>query len=348
MEKYIDLLKTLIRIPSFSMEEDKVAEIIRRFLSDENIFFYTKYNNTWALNKHFNPAKPTILLNSHIDTVRPSTSYKFNPFEPIEKGDIIYGLGSNDAGGSLISLLATFLYFFKKKELGYNLIFTATAEEETSGSNGLEAVLPELPPLSFAIVGEPTRMWLAIAEKGLVVLDCYSYGKSEHAAHSKGENALYKAIDDIQILRNYKFEKISNILGEVKITITQINSGIQHNVVPDTCHFIVDIRTNEHYTNMEVLKTIKGLIKSEVKPRTLKLNSSIISTDHPFVIKAKEKGVEIYGSPTTSDQAIIPFPSVKIGPGDSIRSHTADEYIKKSEIFKGIELYIELLNGLKI
>ncbi|MDD4143771.1 MAG: M20 family metallo-hydrolase [Prolixibacteraceae bacterium] len=348
MDKYIDLLKTLITTPSFSGEEEKAAEVIRKFLTFEKVFFYTKQNNTWAYNKYFDHNKPVILLNSHIDTVRPSVSYRLNPFEPVEEGDIIYGLGSNDAGGPLISLLATFIHFFERKDLSYNLIFAATAEEEISGSNGLEIVLPELPSLAFAIVGEPTCMSLAVAEKGLLILDCYAHGKSGHAARDEGENALYKAIEDIQILRNYRFEKSSEKLGEVKMTITQIDSGTQHNVVPDICHFVVDVRTNEFYPNNEAVNIVKGLIRSEVSPRSLKLNSSGISPYHPFVKKAKNTGLEIYGSPTTSDQAIIPFPSVKIGPGNSARSHTADEFIKKSEITKGISLYIKLLEGFNI
>jgi acetylornithine deacetylase len=348
MDKYIDLLKTLITIPSFSSEEEKAAKLIRKFLTEKKVFFYTKLNNTWAYNKYFDQNKPVILLNSHIDTVRPSLSYRLNPFEPVEKGDIIYGLGSNDAGGPLISLLATFIHFFEKKDLGYNLIFAATAEEEISGTNGLETVLPELPSIKFAIIGEPTCMSLAIAEKGLVVLDCYAHGKSGHAARNEGDNAIYKAIDDIQILNNYKFEKISEMLGEVRMTITQIDSGTQHNVVPDICHFVVDVRTNEFYPNLKAVKIIQRLIRSEVKPRSLRFNSSGINTDHPFVVKAKAAGLKIFGSPTTSDQAIIPFPSVKIGPGDSARSHTADEFIKKSEITDGISLYVRLLEGLNI
>ncbi len=348
MERFIDLLKKLIKIPSFSSEEEEAAGVLRNFLAKEKVPFYTKQNNTWAYNRYFNIEKPTILLNSHIDTVRPSITYSKNPFEAFEEGDRLYGLGSNDAGGPLISLLAAFIHFFQRKDLGFNLIFAATAEEEISGDNGLEIVLPELPQIKFAIIGEPTLMSLAVAEKGLLILDCYAHGRSGHAARDEGDNALYKAIDDIQILRNYRFEKISDILGEVKISITQIDSGTQHNVVPDICHFVADVRTNEFYPNLEAVKIIRGLISSEVRPRSLKLNSSGINADHPFVAKAKSAGLEIFGSPTTSDQAIIPLPSVKIGPGDSARSHTADEYIKKSEIINGIDIYIRLLEGLKI
>ena len=348
MEKYIQLLKTLISTPSFSKEEEKAASVMRDFLTKEQIPFKTKQNNTWAFNKYFTPEKPTILLDSHIDTVRPAKGYKLDPFQPVESGDKLYGLGSNDAGGPLVALLGTFIHFYERKDLPYNLIFGATAEEEISGRRGLEIVLPEIAPVEFAIIGEPTKMELAIAEKGLLVLDCYAYGKSGHAARDEGENALYKALDDIQKLRNFSFEKISNVLGKAKITVTQIEAGTQHNVVPDVCHFVVDVRTNEHYLNKEAFRIVNDLIHSEVKPRSLRLNSSGINENHPFAQKVKSLGIPIYGSPTTSDQAIISFLSVKMGPGDSARSHTADEFIYKSEIIAGIERYIEILEGLKL
>lgn len=321
---------------------------MRDFLSSENIPFKTKENNTWAFNKYFSNERPTLLLNSHIDTVRPAKGYTLDPFSPIEKGDILYGLGSNDAGGPLMALLAVFIHFYERRNLAFNLVFAATAEEEISGRRGLEIVLPEIAPVEFAIVGEPTRMELAIAEKGLLVLDCYAYGKSGHAARNEGENALYKALDDIQKLRNFTFEKVSNVLGEGKVTVTQIEAGTQHNVVPDICHFVVDVRTNEHYKNKDAAEIISQLIDSEVKPRSVRLNSSGISEYHPFAQLVKRKGIRIYGSPTTSDQAIIPFFSVKMGPGDSARSHTADEYILKSEIFAGIKRFIELLEEFKL
>lgn len=348
MERYIELLKRLISTPSFSKEEENAAQIMRDFLSSKNIPFKTKENNTWAFNKYFSNEKPTLLLNSHIDTVRPAKGYTLDPFSPIEKGDILYGLGSNDAGGPLMALLAVFIHFYERRDLAFNLVFAATAEEEISGRRGLEIVLPEITPVEFAIVGEPTRMELAIAEKGLLVLDCYAYGKSGHAARNEGENALYKALDDIQKLRNFTFEKVSNVLGEGKITVTQIEAGTQHNVVPDVCHFVVDVRTNEHYKNKDAAEIIAQLIDSEVKPRSVRLNSSGISEYHPFAQLVKKKGIRIYGSPTTSDQAIIPFFSVKMGPGDSARSHTADEYILKSEIFAGINRFIELLEEFKL
>jgi len=348
MEKYIELLKRLISTPSFSREEKKAAEVIRSFLKDEQIPFKTKLYNTWAFNEFYDEGKPTILLNSHIDTVKPAKGYTVDPFTPLEDGDKLTGLGSNDAGGPLVALLATFLHFYDRKELPWNLVFAATAEEEISGLNGLATVLPEIGRMDFALVGEPTKMELAIAEKGLLVLDCYAHGKSGHAARDEGENALYKALDDIQKLRDYRFQKISKVLGEVKMTATQIEAGSQHNVVPDVCHFVVDVRTNEFYRNEKAYEIINKLIESEVKPRSFRLNSSGIDENHPFAQLVKSRGIKIYGSPTTSDQAVIPFPSVKIGPGDSARSHTADEYIYKSEIYKGIELYIELLEKLKI
>lgn len=348
MNKYIELLKKLISTPSFSKEEENAAEVMRDFLRSENISFETKENNTWAFCKHFSKEKPTILLDSHIDTVRPAKGYTKDPFSPIEVGDQLFGLGSNDAGGPLVALLATFIHFYEREDLPFNLVFGASAEEEISGTHGMEILYKEVSPVDFAIIGEPTKMELAIAEKGLLVLDCFAHGKSGHAARNEGENALYKAIDDIQKLRDFKFEKSSDVLGDVKISVTMIEAGSQHNVVPDVCHFVVDVRTNEHYLNKEAAEIIANLIGSEVKPRSLRLNSSGISEEHPFAKLVKSKGISIYGSPTTSDQAIIPCPSVKMGPGDSARSHTADEFIYKSEILKAIELYIELLEKLEL
>ncbi len=348
MSKYIELLKLLISTPSFSKEEENAAEIIRDFLTSEKIPFKTIDNNTWAFNKFFSKEKPAILLNSHIDTVKPAKGYTLDPFTPIEDGDQLFGLGSNDAGGPLVSLLAAFIHFYHRDNLPFNLVFVASAEEEISGRRGMEVVLPRIAPVEFAIVGEPTRMEVAIAEKGLLVLDCYAHGKSGHTARNEGENALYKAIDDIEKLRNFKFEKVSKVLGEVKVTVTMIEAGTQHNVIPDVCHFVVDVRTNEHYQNKDAAEIIANLIESEVKPRSVRLNSSGISELHPFAVLAKSKGIRLYGSPTTSDQAIIPFLSVKMGPGDSARSHTADEFIFKSEILAGIERYIELLEELKL
>ena len=348
MNQYIELLKTLISTPSYSKEEDNAAEVMRNFLRTKNLPFETLENNTWAYCKYFTKEKPTILLDSHIDTVRPAKGYTNDPFSPIEKDGKLFGLGSNDAGGPLVTLLATFIHFYERSDLPFNLIFAATAEEEISGLHGMHMVMPEISPIDFAIIGEPTRMELAIAEKGLLVLDCYAHGKSGHAARNEGENALYKAMEDIQILRNFKFEKTSEVLGEVKISVTQIEAGTQHNVVPDLCHFVVDVRTNEYYSNKQVAEIISNLLESEVKPRSFRLNSSGISIEHPFAQLAVSKGIPVYGSPTTSDQAIISCPSVKMGPGDSARSHTANEFIFINEIFAGIEKYIELLEELKL
>ncbi|WP_346860228.1 M20 family metallo-hydrolase [uncultured Draconibacterium sp.] len=348
MEKYIELLKTLISTPSYSKEEANAAAVMRAFLEKENVPFLTKENNTWAYSKSFESGKPTIMLNSHIDTVRPAQGYTKDPFSPITEGDKLYGLGSNDAGGPLVSLLATFIHFYERDDLPYNLVFVASAEEEISGRRGLEIVLSEIKPIAFAIVGEPTKMDLAMAEKGLLVLDCYAHGKSGHAAREEGENALYKAIQDIEKLRNFEFDQVSKVLGKVKISVTQIEAGTQHNVVPDICHFVADVRTNEFYTNKEAARIIDELIESEVKPRSVRLNSSGISEEHPFAQLVKKRGITVYGSPTTSDQAIMSFPSVKMGPGDSARSHTADEFIYISEIYAGIERYIDILEELKL
>lgn len=348
MNEYIDLLRKLISTPSISREENDAASLIRQFLIMKNVPFQVKLNNTWANNLHYAKNKPTILLNSHIDTVKPVKGWTYDPFVATVEGDRIVGLGSNDAGGPLVSLLAVFIHFYNRKDLPYNLIFAATAEEENSGIDGFESVKSELPEIAFAIVGEPTRMELAIAEKGLLVLDCYARGKSGHAARNEGENALYKALDDINRLREMTFVEISETLGPVKVTVTQIEAGSQHNVIPDVCHFVVDVRTNELYSNQKAFEMIAGNIQSEVKPRSFRLNSSGIPAIHPYAVKAAEMGIRCFGSPTTSDQAIMPWPSVKIGPGDSARSHTADEFILKSEIIDGIEKHIILLEGLHL
>ncbi|NQU86971.1 MAG: M20 family metallo-hydrolase [Mariniphaga sp.] len=348
MHNYIDLLKELIRTPSFSKEENKAAELIRLYLAGKRINFNIKKYNTWAFNKHFKNGLPVILLNSHIDTVQPAKGWTVDPFDPIEEGDKITGLGSNDAGGPLMALLATFVHFYDRDDLPFNLIFAATAEEENSGTNGAESILVELPKIDFAIIGEPSNMEVAIAERGLLVLDCYAKGKSGHAARNEGENAIYKAMEDIKKIQEFKFEKESDVLGSVKISVTQIEAGTQHNVVPDVCHFIADVRTNEHYSNEKACEIISNLLASEVVPRSTRLNSSGISENHPYAQKASSMGIKLYGSPTTSDQAVLSFPSVKIGPGQSARSHSADEYILKSEILAGIDLHIKLLEGLQL
>lgn len=342
------LLKSLISTPSPSGDEQQAASLLREFLVQQNVDFHCKINNTWAVNRFFDPEKPVILLNSHIDTVRPVPGWKSDPFLPVTDGDRITGLGSNDAGGPLVALLMVFLYFHERRDLPFNLVFAATSEEENSGPNGVRIILDDIPSPSFVIVGEPTGMALAIAERGLMVLDCLALGKAGHAAREEGDNALYRAIDDIDVLRRFRFEKVSDLLGPVKITVTQIEAGIQHNVIPDVCRFVVDVRTNEHYSNEEVFHTLSGLIGSQVTPRSFRLNSSGITPDHPFARKARALNIPVFGSPTTSDQAVIPFPSVKIGPGNSSRSHTAEEYILLSEVTAGIETYIDLLEGLQL
>jgi acetylornithine deacetylase len=348
MNEYIQLLKSLISVPSLSKNEQDAALLIRQFLDHSGVKYSCKANNTWARNLHWKEGLPVILLNSHIDTVKPAGGYTRDPFSPDMEDGVLYGLGSNDAGGALVTLLAVFMHFYKLENLPFNLIYAASAEEEISGMNGLESILGELGRLDFAIVGEPTQMKMAIAEKGLMVLDCTSHGKSGHAAREEGENALYKAIDDIEKLRNYRFKKTSPVLGAVKLSVTMINSGTQHNVVPDKCTFVVDVRTNEYYSNQDAFRIIDELIDSQVEPRSFRLNSSGISIDHPIVQRGINLGLSYYGSPTTSDQAVIPYPSVKIGPGDSARSHTANEYILISELEEGFRIYLDLLSNLQL
>lgn len=341
----IELLKQLIATPSFSKEEDKTAAIIKNFLESKNIPAEQYLNNIWAGNKFFDPAKQTILLNSHHDTVKPNKGYTNDPFSPIEKDGKLFGLGSNDAGGCLVSLIATFLYFYEKENLNYNLVLAATAEEEISGNNGIEALLPVIGKLDAAIVGEPTQMQMAIAEKGLMVLDCTSSGSAGHAAREEGDNAIYKALKDIAWFSTFQFEKISELLGPVKMSVTVLETDNKaHNVVPAQCKFVVDCRVNELYTFDEMLETIKDNVLCEVKPRSSRLRSSAIAKDHPLVKAGLNMGRACYGSPTTSDKALMHFPALKMGPGDSARSHTADEYIYTEEIKEGIELYIQLLN----
>lgn len=346
-DEAIALLKKLITIPSFSREESGTADLLQKFLEQKGIPVNRKLNNVWARNKFFSQTKPTLLLNSHHDTVKPNSAYTLNPFEAIEKDGKLYGLGSNDAGGCLVSLLAVFLHFYENENLPFNIIFAATAEEEISGVNGIESILHELGNISLAIVGEPTQMNLAIAEKGLLVLDCIAHGKPGHAARNEGDNAIYKAMNDIEWFRTFQFPKISELLGPVKMNVTVIKAGAQHNVVPGTCEFVVDIRLNEKYTHEEVLNIIKQNIQCEVKPRSTRIKPSSISKEHPMVKAAESLGLKTFGSPTTSDQALMNFPSVKIGPGDSARSHSADEFIYAEEIKEGISTYISLLDSYK-
>lgn len=343
----VDLLKAMIEIPSFSREENNVLEYIITQLAKWGIVPSRNGNNIWIRNKGWTEGKPVILLNSHVDTVRPGRGWTCEPFKATVDGNRITGLGSNDAGASVVALLGTFRHFCEAENLPFNLIYCASAEEEISGDNGVASVLDQLGKIDLAIVGEPTQMQIAIAEKGLIVLDCDAKGKAGHAARDEGENAIYKAIKDIQILTDYRFPLESPVLGPVKMTVTQIEAGQQHNVVPDSCRFVIDVRTNEFYSNEEAFQIISGLIESEVRPRSFRLNSSGISLDHPLVQRGVSMGLEIYGSPTTSDQAVIPYPSIKMGPGDSARSHTANEYILISEITNGIATYVKLLEGLK-
>lgn len=343
----IVLLKNMISIPSFSGEEKNVADMLGHFIELRGYEVSRKGNNLWMMSPGFDTAKPTLMLNSHLDTVKPVSGWTYDPFKPISDQERLYGLGSNDAGASVVSLLEAF-FVLSAKSQPYNLIFAASAEEENAGPGGIVSLLQELPPIDFAVVGEPTGMQLAVAEKGLMVLDCVAYGKAGHAAREEGENAIYNAIVDIEKLRLMQFPKQSGFLGPVKMTVTLINAGSQHNVVPDRCSFVVDVRSNEMYSNEELLQKIKTLLKSEVTARSTRLSSSATPMDHAIVTRAKMIHKHMYGSPTLSDQSQMDFPSVKIGPGDSARSHTANEYILLSEIKEAIGGYVELLDGLEI
>jgi len=340
----VELLQKLIQTQSFSSEEHNTAAIIEAWLEDHGVNFNRNQNNVWAVNKYFDENKPTILLNSHHDTVRPNRGYTNDPYDAYIEGDRLYGLGSNDAGGCLVSLLSTFVHFYEHQNMKYNLVVAATAEEESSGPNGLNSILEILPEIDFAIVGEPTEMHLAIAEKGLLVIDAYAKGIPGHAAHENTVNAITNAIQDIEWINNYKFSKVSDQLGKVKMSVTQIKAGELHNLVPAECHFVIDIRVNEAYSNKEVFEIISENTKSELKPRSFKLNSSSIDKEHPLVLAGIDMGRKTYGSPTLSDQSVLSCSSVKLGPGVSLRSHSANEYICVSEIEEGIRLYKELLS----
>jgi len=340
----IDLLKQLITIPSFSKEEDKTAEAICTYLQQYGIKAKRVKNNVYARNAYYDESKPTILLNSHHDTVKPNKNYTLDPFSPVEKDGKLFGLGSNDAGGPLVSLIATFLHFNQQKDLKFNIVLAASAEEEISGKEGIELVLPNLGTIDCAIVGEPTQMQMAVAERGLMVIDCTAHGKAGHAARNEGENSIYKAIKDIEWFHSYQFPKVSDLLGPVKMSVTVIETDNKaHNVVPAQCKFVVDTRVNELYTFEEVLEVIRDHVECEVSPRSTRLRSTSIALDHPLVKSGINLGRTYYGSPTTSDKALMPFQALKMGPGDSARSHTADEYIYIEEIKEGIALYIRLL-----
>jgi acetylornithine deacetylase len=339
----IELLQSLIKTSSLSKAENETAILLKNYLERYCSNVQVLQNNIWLKNKYFDAAKPTLLLNSHHDTVPANKAYTRNPLDAAIENGKLFGLGSNDAGGCLVSLLATFLYFYEKENLKYNLIFAASAEEEISGTNGIELMYPQLGTIDAAIVGEPTLMQMAIAEKGLLVIDCKVNGKAGHAAREEGENAIYKAIKAIVWFKNYQFPRVSETLGPIKMSTTIINAGMQHNMVPDVCSFTVDIRINELYTHEEIIQTIKENVDAEIAPRSLRMKSSSISTSHPLVKSGIALGRDMYGSPTTSDKALMDCPSLKMGPGDSARSHSADEFIYVKEIEDAIELYIKLL-----
>ena len=341
----IALLKKLIETPSFSSEEDKTALLIENWFKDNQIPFQRDRNNIWAVNKYFDKSKPTLLLNSHHDTVKPNSAYTKNPFEAIVENGKLYGLGSNDAGGCLVSLMATFTYFFHQENLKYNLVMVASAEEESSGEFGLNSMLSIIPKIDVAIVGEPTLMNLAIAEKGLVVFDAVVEGIASHAAHLNNDNPIYKMIDVLRWFRDFTFDKTSETLGDVKMTVTQINAGKQHNVVPAHVDLVIDVRVNDSYSNQEIAQILQENAPcSKIIPRSLRLNSSSISSEHELVKAGISIGRKTYGSPTLSDQSVLSCQSLKLGPGDSTRSHSADEFIYIAEIEEGIAIYVELLN----
>ena len=343
----ITLLSSLISIPSISREEEKVADFLQTYIEGSGIMTGRSGNNIWCISPNFDLKKPTILLNSHIDTVKPVNGWRKHPYTAKLENGKLYGLGSNDTGGSLVAMIATFTQI-ALTEQAYNLIMLASAEEEVTGVNGVRAVLPELPPIDFAIVGEPTSLQPAIAEKGLMVLDCVARGKAGHAAREEGVNAIYEALNDIEWFRTHQMERVSPLLGAVKMSVTGIGAGTQHNVVPDECRFMVDVRVNECYTNEELLAEVRSMVASEVTPRSTHLSSSYISPEHPAVKRLVADGRTPFGSPTMSNQAVMPFTTLKLGPGDSARSHTADEYILLSEIAEAVEIYNKVLNKLEL
>ncbi|GAB7256733.1 M20 family metallo-hydrolase [Polaribacter sp. OB-PA-B3] len=344
-EKAISLLKNLIETQSFSSEEDKTAALIEAWFKEFDIPFKRTKNNVWATNKYFDESKPTLLLNSHHDTVKPNSAYTNDPFKAFVENGKLFGLGSNDAGGCLVSLIATFTNFYALENLKYNLVIVASAEEESSGPNGLNSMLPIIPHIDVAIVGEPTLMNLAVAEKGLVVFDAVVKGTPSHAAHPNNNNSIYNTIEVLQWFKDFKFEKSSDALGDVKMTVTQINAGKQHNVVPAHVDLVIDVRVNDAYSNQEIATILQEQSPcTEIKPRSLRLNSSSISLEHELVKAGIAMGRETYGSPTLSDQSVLSCQSLKLGPGDSTRSHSANEFIYVSEIEEGIQIYIELLN----
>lgn len=343
----VSLLMQMIATPSVSRDEAAVADKFEAWLKEMQLNPQRHGNNIWCVCPDYDASKPTLLLDAHLDTVKPVNGWETDPYQPILKDGVLYGLGSNDDGASVVSLLQAFRVLTKKVQ-SYNLVFSASSEEEVSGKNGFESALPLMPPITVALAGEPTGMHPAVAEKGLMVLDVTAYGKAGHAARNEGDNALYKVLDDIRWFRDYQFEKVSPTLGPVKTSVTMIQAGTQHNVIPDKCSFVVDVRSNDCYSNQEIYELICEHTTCEVKARSFRLNSSGISMEHPLVKKAVEMGRKPFGSPTLSNQALMPFPSMKMGPGDSARSHTANEYIKVEEIREAISKYVELLDGLQL
>ena len=344
-DRALRLLKQLISIESFSSNEDKTADAIQEWFKTFDIPFERIHNNVFAKNKFWDDSKPTLLLNSHHDTVKPNKAYTKDPFHPHIEDGKLFGLGSNDAGGCLVSLLATFSYFYACEELNHNILMVASMEEESAGENSLRGLLPSLPEIDVAIVGEPTLMDLAIAEKGLIVFDATIKGTPSHAAHPNDNNSIYNTIEVLEWFKNYKFDKSSEVLGDVKMTVTQINAGSQHNVVPAQVELVVDVRVNDAYTNSEIASLLKSEAPCKLQERGLKLNSSKIDKNHPLVQSGIALGRKTYGSPTLSDQAALSCQSLKLGPGDSTRSHSADEFIYVHEIEEGIDLYIKILEG---
>ncbi len=345
VQESITLLKRIISIPSFSGEEGAVADLIAETLAGYGHKVHRKGHNVWARSPGFDVSKPTILLDAHIDTVKPNGAWDTDPFIPVVQEGKLIGLGSNDTGGSVVSMLAAFVYLASRPQ-SYNLIYLTSAEEENTGKGGIQNVISELGKIDLALIGEPTGMQAAVAERGLLVLDCIARGESGHAARNEGVNAIYEALQDIEWFRTYAFEKESPLLGQIKMTVTGIQAGTFHNVLPAECTFVVDVRVNEFYTNQEVFDVIRRHVKCEVKPRSFSLNSSTIDANHPIVKRCKALGLTTYGSPTTSNQAIIPYASLKIGPGDSARSHTANEYIYLKEIEQGIDIFVRLLDNI--
>ena len=345
-QEYIELLQLLISIPSYSGNEEQTADCIADFLHNKGIIVARYIHNVYARNSRFSEDLPTVLLNSHHDTVKPNQGYSRDPFEPCTENDRLYGLGSNDAGGSLIALLATFCHYHDA-ELPYNLIFAATAEEEISGRYGIESILPLIGDIDCGIVGEPTGMQIAIAERGLLVLDCTVYGTASHAAYGSADNALYKAMEDIHFIKNHSFEKSCSFLGKTMMNVTMINAGTQHNIIPDKCTYVIDIRMNAEYLPEEIIGILQSHLHAEIKPRSLRLRPSLIEQTHPLIQAGNAMHIPMYASMTMSDQALMHFPTIKFGPGDPTRSHTADEFIYLHEIHQGIDKYIDFLSILQ-